>query len=103
MGKAPKYQQVADRLTRLAFVPLIGGLAYEAIKLSGKYAKSWFIKPAIFPGLMLQKITTSEPDDDQLTVAMAALKAALTPEADDFEGRTYFDLPDDSASKGATA
>ena len=87
-------ETVADRLQRLAFVPLIGGLAYEAIKLSGKHGKSWFVRPAIWPGLMLQKITTKEPDDAQLTVAMAALRSVLTPEADDFRERVYFDMPD---------
>jgi uncharacterized protein YqhQ len=98
-------ESIADRLERLAFVPLIGGLAYEAIKLSGRFAKSWLIKPFIFPGLMMQKITTSEPDDDQLTVSMAALKAVLTPEADDFKERTYYDLPGDLTAEpeGATA
>ena len=45
---------------------MTGGLAYEAIKLSGKFSKAWLLKPVIWPGLMLQKITTSEPDDDQL-------------------------------------
>ena len=89
----------------LSQVPLIGGLAYEAIKLSGKFAKSWLIKPFIFPGLMMQKITTSEPDDEQLTVSMAALKAVLTPDADDFKDRTYFDIPGGQAveEEGATA
>ncbi len=88
-------ESVADRLQRLAFVPLIGGLAYEAIKLSGKYAKAWYLKPFIMPGLWLQKITTSEPDDSQLTVAMAALRSVLTPESDDFRERVYYDLPAD--------
>ena len=87
-------ETVGDRLQRLAFVPLIGGLAYEAIKLSGRFAKAWFLKPVIFPGLMLQKITTSQPDDAQLTVAMAALRAVLTPEGDDFRERVYYDMPD---------
>jgi uncharacterized protein YqhQ len=98
-------ETVADRLQRLAFVPLIGGLAYEAIKLSGKYAKAWLIKPFIFPGLMMQKITTKEPGDDQLTVGMAALRAVLTPEADDFKERTYYDMPAgaDADEEGATA
>lgn len=86
-------QTVADRLERLAFVPLIGGLAYEAIKLSGKYCRLWILKPFIWPGLLLQKITTKRPDDDQLTVAMAALRAVLTPEADEFRERVYYDLP----------
>jgi len=86
-------EDIPDRLQRLAFVPLIGGLAYEAIKMSGKHAKAWFLQPVIFPGLMLQKITTSQPDDDQLTVGMAALRSVLTPESDDFRERIYYDLP----------
>ena len=87
-------EDILDRFQRLAFVPIIGGLAYEAIKLSGKYSKAWILKPFIFPGLMMQKITTSNPDDDQLTVGMAALKAVLTPEADDFKERVYYDMPE---------
>ncbi len=88
-------EDLGDRLQRLAFVPVIGGLAYEAIKLSGKYGRAWYLRPVIFPGLMLQKITTKQPDDSQLEVSMAALKAVLTPEADDFGERVYYDLPGD--------
>jgi uncharacterized protein YqhQ len=96
-------QDVGDRLERLAFVPLIGGLAYEAIKLSGKYCRLWLLKPFILPGLLLQRITTRRPDDEQLTVAMAALRAVLTPEADDFHGRVYYDLPSAGTSAGGSA
>jgi uncharacterized protein YqhQ len=93
-----KPDSVGERLERLLFVPLIGGLAYEAIKLSGRFASSWWIKPAIWPGLMLQKITTSVPDDDQLAVGLAALKAVLAPEADGFATRVYYDMPAAEAS-----
>lgn len=99
-------QTVADRLERLAFVPLIGGLAYEAIKLSGKYSRLWLLKPFIWPGLLLQKITTRRPDDEQLTVAMSALRAVLTPEADEFRERVYYDLPStapEAAAEGGAA
>lgn len=92
---------LGDRLERLAYVPLVGGLAYEAIKLSGKYCRLWLLKPFIWPGLLLQKITTKQPDDDQLTVAMSALRAVLTPEADDFRERVFYDLP--SPAPAATA
>lgn len=93
-------ENIADRLQRIAFVPVIGGLAYEAIKMSGKHAKAWFLQPVILPGLMLQKITTSEPDDEQLTVGMASLRAVLTPEADDFKEKIYFDLqPSETSSE----
>jgi uncharacterized protein YqhQ len=90
-----KPDTVGERLLRLAFVPVIGGLAYEAIKLSGKYCDAWWLKPAIQPGLLLQRITTSEPDDDQLSVAMAALRAVLTPEAEGFKTRIYYEMSDD--------
>lgn len=88
-----KPETVGDRLIRLAYVPLIGGLAYEAIKLSARFCDAWWLRPAILPGLTLQKITTSEPDDAQLEVAMAALRATLAPEAEGFKTRVYFDMP----------
>ncbi|MBK7701417.1 MAG: DUF1385 domain-containing protein [bacterium] len=83
---------VGQRLLRLAFVPVIGGLAYEAIKLSGRFRNAWFVRPLIWPGLMLQKITTSRPDDSQLEVGLAALRAVLEPEPEGFGTRTY-DVP----------
>ena len=83
---------VGQRLLRLAFVPVIGGLAYEAIKLSGRFRNAWFVRPLIWPGLMLQKITTSRPDDSQLEVGLAALRAVLEPEPEGFRARTY-DVP----------
>jgi uncharacterized protein YqhQ len=85
-------ENIGERLLRLAFVPVIGGLAYEAIKLSGRFRNAAWLKPFIWPGLMLQKITTREPDDDQLEVGLAALKAVLTPEADGFRERTYYEV-----------
>jgi uncharacterized protein YqhQ len=70
-------ESIVERLQRLTLVPLIGGIAYEVIKLSGKYAEQAWIKPLIWPGLMLQKITTKEPSDEQVEVAMAALTSVL--------------------------
>ncbi|MFO7652817.1 MAG: DUF1385 domain-containing protein [Candidatus Krumholzibacteriia bacterium] len=98
-----KPDSVGDRLERLLFVPLIGGLAYEAIKLSGRFATAWWLKPAIGPGLALQRITTSPPDDSQLEVGMAALRAVLAPEADGFATRVYYDLPETADEDDAGA
>ena len=72
-----KPETVAERLVRLAFVPLIGGLSYELIKLSAKAYRYRFFRLFLLPGLWLQKITTVEPDDQQLEVAMVALKCAI--------------------------
>ena len=60
----------------LPLVPLVGGLSYEALKASAKNPDNKVVKALIFPGLSLQRITTTEPDDSMLEVAIIALKAA---------------------------
>jgi uncharacterized protein YqhQ len=72
-----KPQDWGDRLLRFAMIPLIGGISYEFIKLSAKQHVARFVGPAIWPGLTLQKVTTREPTDDMLEVAIAALDACL--------------------------
>jgi uncharacterized protein YqhQ len=72
-----KPNTIGERLIRLAFVPLIGGFSYELIKLSAKFSQNPLVKMFIAPGLWLQRITTQEPDDKQLEVALVALKASL--------------------------
>jgi uncharacterized protein YqhQ len=68
---------IGDRLLRFAMIPVIGGISYEFIRLSAKERFARFLKPAVWPGLTLQKVTTSEPTDDMLEVAIAALAACL--------------------------
>lgn len=68
---------IGDRLLRLAFVPIIGGVSYEFIRLSERASKNPISRLFILPGLWLQKITTKEPDDAQLEVALVALRSAL--------------------------
>ncbi len=74
LGKPNTY---TERFIRLAFVPLIGGFSYELIKLSAKFSENFFVKLFTAPGLWLQRITTQEPDDNQLEVALVALKASI--------------------------
>jgi uncharacterized protein YqhQ len=62
---------------RLALFPLVAGLSYEIIRLSAKKESGWFFKLLTKPGVWLQNITTQEPDDDQLEVAIEALKESL--------------------------
>lgn len=61
---------------RILCIPIVAGISYEIIKFLGKY-NNIFSKIVAYPGMMMQKITTKEPDDEQLEVAIAALKAAL--------------------------
>lgn len=65
---------------RIAFLPLIAGIAYEVLKISAKHTKNIFIRAMIAPGLWLQRITTKEPDSHQLEVGLTALKEALNME-----------------------
>ena len=64
-------------LIRLALMPLVAGLSYEIIRLSAKKESSWFFKLLTRPGVWLQNVTTKEPDDQQLEVAIEALKESL--------------------------
>lgn len=71
-------QSFVERLaTHLILLPLVAGASYELLKLSGKFRASRFTQALISPGLMLQRLTTAEPDDTMLEVALCALKAAL--------------------------
>ena len=63
--------------SRVALLPLIAGVSYEALKLSAKHKDTFFMKAIIAPGLWFQKITTREPDEKQLEVALCSLKRCL--------------------------
>ncbi len=72
------YPSVAVRLAvHLLLVPLVSGIAYEALKLSDRYRRLPVVGAVILPGLWLQKITTRPPDDGQLEIAARALKAVV--------------------------
>ncbi len=64
-------------LSRLILIPLVSGLSYELIRLSAPRCQTGFFRLLVFPGLALQRITTKEPSDDQLEIAIRALKEAL--------------------------
>jgi uncharacterized protein YqhQ len=64
-------------LSRILLLPLIAGISYEIIRYSAKHPGS-LLRAVTFPGLLLQKITTKEPDKKQLATAIRALEEALT-------------------------
>ncbi len=71
------WENVVTRLlTKLLLFPIVTGLSFEMIKLAGK-SNHPIVKALSYPGLMMQKITTSEPDDRQLEVAIVAFKSVL--------------------------
>ncbi len=64
-------------LSRVVLIPVISGLSYELIRLSAPRCRRGFFRLVVMPGLALQRITTKEPSDDQLEVAIRALQEAL--------------------------
>jgi uncharacterized protein YqhQ len=74
LGEGSIWWRIGSRLIAL---PVVAGLAYEFIKLTGRNAGKAWAKILMAPGLWLQKITTGEPDDQQIEVAVCALEAVL--------------------------
>ncbi|HYA26443.1 MAG TPA: DUF1385 domain-containing protein [Thermodesulfovibrionales bacterium] len=70
-------------LSRIVLIPMIAGISYELLRLSAKAKRNAFIQLLILPGLMLQKLTTREPDDSQIEVAIMAVREVLALEGKD--------------------
>ena len=62
--------------SRLLLIPVVAGISYELLKWAGR-SDTWLVKVLSMPGIYLQKLTTREPDDEQLEVAIAAMKAVM--------------------------
>ena len=80
---------------RLLLVPVIAGISYEILRLAGKY-DNWFVKIISAPGLLVQKLTTSEPTEDMIEVAIGAVSAVF-----DWKAflKEYFDKVVDKTEK----
>jgi uncharacterized protein YqhQ len=70
-------------LSRILLIPVIAGLSYEVINFGGRHKNNSLVRAILAPGLWLQGLTTREPDDSQLEVALAALNELV--EADQLE------------------
>ncbi len=77
LGKPPIYLRI---ISRVLLIPVIAGISYEFIKIAGKYSDNKFVRVLFSPGLLLQKLTTREPDDKQVEVAVASFKKVLEAE-----------------------
>ncbi|HZJ76936.1 MAG TPA: DUF1385 domain-containing protein [Oscillospiraceae bacterium] len=72
---------ISRMLIRLALLPVVAGISYEIIKIAGK-SQSALMSIVSYPGMMMQKLTTLEPDDSQIEVAIEALKNVLVEDED---------------------
>lgn len=76
-----KPRHIGDHLLRIACMPLIAGVAFEFIRLSGKHAHKAWVRVLIWPGLQFQRLTTREPDLSMCEVAIASLERVRHDEA----------------------
>jgi uncharacterized protein YqhQ len=68
-------------LVRLLLMPLVAGLAYEiTVKWAGNHSENPFVKVLLWPGMQMQRMTTREPDDDMVEVAVAAMQPIIARE-----------------------
>ena len=88
LGRPPLVWRI---LSRVVLIPVIAGLAYEIIRLSARYQDNPLVRIITAPSLMLQMLTTRQPDDDQIEVAIHAMDTALA--ADEAEGVGEVALP----------
>jgi uncharacterized protein YqhQ len=77
LGKQPILWRI---ISRILLIPVIAGISYELIRLAGKFSKYRIINILFYPGLLLQKITTREPDNDQIEVAISSFKKVIEAE-----------------------
>lgn len=74
LGRPPLWLRL---LSRIALIPLIAAIAYEAIRLGANHTRNLAVRLMLAPGMALQSLTTRNPDDSQLEVAISALKEVV--------------------------
>jgi uncharacterized protein YqhQ len=74
----PSFGFAVNLAYRVLLIPVLGGISYELLRLSGKYRKSIFFRILTAPGLAFQLLTTKEPSDDMLEVSIKAVQEVIT-------------------------
>lgn len=88
------HNKFVNLIVRLALLPLVSGVSYEVLKFAAR-TDNKLIRAMSIPGLMLQKITTKEPDDSMIEVAIASLKAVVEEKSADSASETAEGTPVD--------
>ena len=88
--------------SRIVLVPVIAGISYEVIRFSGAHAGNFLVKAIVYPSLALQRLTTRQPDDEQIEVAIRAMKHAIAVDSGIVEEETE-PGDDEALSSGAEA
>ena len=73
-------------LSRIILIPVIASLSYEVIRFNGRHSSNLFVQWLTAPSLWLQGLTTKQPKDDQIQVAVSAMNAAIASDQDNEPG-----------------
>ena len=76
-------------MIHLPLIPVVAGMSYEVLKLSSKFRHIAWVRALAAPGIWLQNITTSEPDPEQLEVALESLRVAFGNDLETYQGKTF--------------
>ena len=76
-------------LLHIPCLPIVAGFSYEVLKITAKFQNHLFFRILAFPGILLQKITTKTPNNEQLEVAINALKHAFGDDLKKYEGKQF--------------
>ena len=85
-------------LSRILLIPVIAGVSYEIIRFSGAHQGAWAAQFMARPGLWLQRLTTRDPEDDQIEVAICALETAIAADSGEVYEAAFGPRPADSSS-----
>ena len=88
-------------LSRLLLLPVVAGLSYEALRFTGRNFERWWVRLLAQPGLWLQRLTTAEPDDDMIEVALTVLRRVLDIENETIGPQLHAEAP--SVDEGSPA
>ncbi len=89
----PSLPPILRALLKIALLPFVMGIGYEFIMYAGKH-ENLLVRILSAPGLLMQRLTTREPDEDQLEIAITALKLALVEEFPDLDTADFVSFAD---------
>lgn len=98
LGHPPLWARV---LSRVLLIPVIIGLSYEWLRFSARHYRQWLVRALVWPGLLMQTLTTREPDDDQTAVAIAALQAVMAADEKALAATKALEAPTATAAETA--
>lgn len=84
-----KLNVITRLLIHIPCIPIVAGFSYEVLKIIARFQKYFIFKALAYPGLMLQKITTQNPDEKQLEVAIEALRCAFGDNLKQYQGKEF--------------